>query len=113
MNPFELVPKPLYYQLKVRLTPNQFAVAFALVSRKYGQTYREVAEELGTSIGTVYTHLRRIRRTHPKLYADLMERRKRQLKVRHRRAIDHAKAHTHEWYLKNDEFRSRHTEPQR
>ena len=111
MNPFERVPIQLYNQLKVWLPPNQFAVAFALVSLKYGRTYREVAEELGMSIGTVYTHLRRIRHTHPKLYADLMERRKRQLKARHRRALDRAKAHTHDWYLKNEEFRSQHTRP--
>ena len=43
------------------------------------------------SLGTLYTHLRRVRDNHPKLYASIRKVRKAQMEIRH--AVANARTH--------------------
>ena len=54
------------------LPPAQRRVAEALVGGDQARTYGDVAAVLGVSVGTVHTHLRRVRERHPDVYAVLM-----------------------------------------
>src|SRR4051794_8796144 len=68
-------------------------VALALVVGEEAPTYPEVAASLGIGVGTVYTHLRRLRDRHPEVYAALMAERARQLAKRHEEALARVEAH--------------------
>jgi transposase len=81
------------------LPPGRRRIAWALLADPCGATYSEVALRLGLHLGTVYQHLRRIRRLHPQVYAVLMATRSRQLEERHERALARAKAHTNRWFM--------------
>ena len=63
-----------------------------------GRTYKEAAEAAGISLGTLYTHLRRVRQNHPKIYADVMKARSRQLAVRHKAAVADRRLRSREWW---------------
>src|SRR5207248_1272927 len=84
-------PPPLPPEVKAifaKLPPGQRRVAEALIDGdEYGRTYREVAELLQLSGGTVRRHLARIRANHPTIYAGLMKIRAGQLAERHARAV--------------------------
>jgi transposase len=94
------------------LTPlpvGQRRVAEALIDGDKARTYREVAERLALSLGTVYEHLQRVRLNHPELYAALMAYRKGQLEGRHEAALVKDAAHS-KWYFRhkaNYRFRQR------
>ena len=80
------------------LPPGQRRVAEALLEGQEARTYAGVAERLELSLGTVYEHLRRVRRNHPELYAALMVYRKGQLEQRHVAALAKDTAHSKRYF---------------
>ena len=89
----------------IDLPKGQQRVAILLVHGR-GTTYQGVAEALGVSIGTVYTHLKRIRDNQPETYRALMAYRQEQLERRHVEALSRARAHSDRWFRRkrNREF---------
>ena len=69
---------------------------------QYGvdRTYREAARLAAMSEGTLLTHLNRIRRNHPELYAHIRVVRKAQLAVRHEVALANARGHSRLYFRK-------------
>ena len=63
-----------------------------------GRTYKQAAEVAGISLGTLYTHLRRVRQNHPKIYAAVMGARSIQLEVRHQHAVLDRRDRSREWW---------------
>lgn len=80
------------------LPEGQRRAVTALISGDQARTYPEAAEEAGMSLGTLYTHLRRVKRNHPKVYEKVRRVRKNQLAVRHHNALASARAHTRVWF---------------
>lgn len=82
------------------ITPGQRRVIQSLLGRDEGRTYAAVAVSLRISIGTVYTHLRRLRLREPELYRAIMNIRRQQLETRHAGAARRAAAHSDAWHGK-------------
>ena len=80
------------------LPEGQRRAVAALVLGDQARTYPEAAEEAGMSLGTLYTHLRRVKRNHPKVYKEVRKIREAQLAVRHHNALASARAHTRAWF---------------
>ena len=80
------------------LPEGQMRAVIALVGGDKARTYIEAAKIADTSVNTLYTHLRRIRSNHPKLYEALSKERKTQLRVRHREAVARAREHTKQYF---------------
>jgi len=74
-----------------QLPVGQRRVALALIDGEDAPTYAQVAQRLGLHLGTVHTHLRRIRQQHPDIYAALMQHRRQQLAHRHQAAVRRAR----------------------
>lgn len=85
-------------------------VALALIVPRDAPTYPEVAARLGIGLGTVHTHLKRLRAGHPDVYAAVMAERARQLARRHRAALARDAAHSRRWHRRqaNRRFRARY-----
>jgi len=90
---------------RIRMTPDlsslpegQRRAVLALIGGELARTYPDAAKVAGTSLGTMHTHVRRVRQNHPELYQAIRNVRKDQLAVRHHNAIDNARAHTREWF---------------
>lgn len=75
-------------------------VALALVAGRDAPTYPEVAARLGIGLGTVHTHLRRLRERHPDVYTAVMAERARQLGKRHKEALARDAEHSRLWHRK-------------
>lgn len=80
------------------ITPGQRRVVAALLSSQHAMTYEGVADQLGIGLGTVYTHLRRLRERSPELYDEVMAMRRAQLAARHTLAVWRAQAHSDHWH---------------
>lgn len=91
------------------LPSGQWKVCVALVAVRDAPTYREVAERLGVSRGTVSRHLRRVRERHPDLYRSLMALRREQLAARHAAALKRRQRRSTAWHRRRRarEFRDR------
>ena len=87
-------------KLYKQLPAGQVRVIEALVDHDQpcGRTYKKAAEVAGVSLGTLYTHLRRVRRNHPGVYAEVMKRRANQLQARHKRAVYERQERSMEWW---------------
>lgn len=72
----------------------------ALLAKDCARTYRETAAALGVSIGTLYEHLRRMRKHEPEFYALLMKKRAQQIAVRKEFSLARARAHTWRWFAR-------------
>src|SRR5687767_13033317 len=83
--------------LLARLSAGQRRIADALLVFP-APTYTEVAESLGLHLGTVHTHLRRIRNADPEGYKRIMQERRIGLLVRHETALNRAEAHSQRWW---------------
>lgn len=85
-------------------------VALALIAGRGTPTYPEIAARLGIGLGTVHTHLKRLRAGHPDVYAAVMAERARQLARRHAAALARDAAHSRRWHRKqaNRRFRARY-----
>jgi hypothetical protein len=68
------------------------------VKAEEAPTYPALAASLGLSLGSVHTHLRRIRLLHPAVWEELMAERGRQLADRHTEAVARAEQHSREWH---------------
>ena len=68
------------------------------------RTYLEAAELAGMSLGTVKTHLRRVRQRHPQLYKAIRRVRRSQLAVRHRLAVMNAQGHSRAYFRRVNRF---------
>ena len=93
--------KPLNRQLlrDIKSLPDgQRKSVVGLVGGDRARTYIEASEIAGISVNTLYTHLRRIRARHPKLYGAIYKVRKNQLQVRHREAVNRARDHTRQYF---------------
>lgn len=99
--------RPALSDLLAELTPGQRRVAEAFVSGDVARSYRAVAADLEIHVGTLYTHLRRIRMAHAAVYWSLMELRATQLQTRHEAAIARAQAHSQRWQGKQASRRYR------
>ena len=75
-------------------------VVLALVLTRAAPTYPEVAARLGLGVGTVHTHLRRLRERHPDVYAAVMAERAQQLARRHKDVLLRDAAHSRRWHRK-------------
>ncbi len=82
------------------LPPGRARVALALVMGRDTPTYPAVAARLVIGLGTVHTHLRRLRERHPDLYTAVMAERARQLARRHKDALTRDEAHSRRWHRK-------------
>ncbi len=87
-----LDPSPLdllEYRVRAELPRGQARVALGLLCLPEDPvTYSEVAAGLHIHLGTVRTHLGRIRLGHPALYAAVMTERRRQLATRHAAVVE-------------------------
>ncbi len=79
------------------LPPGRARVALALIVPRDAPTYPEVAARLGIGLGTVHTHLKRLRTGHPDVYAAVMAERAQSLTRRHREALARDAAHSRRW----------------
>ena len=106
---FDPSPTPTFNNLRTRIVPccvpgpacpdgRQARAVESLIGVGRDRTYTEAAEAAGMSLGTLYTHLRRVRCNHPKLYAAIRKVREAQLAVRHRNAVANARAHTRAYF---------------
>jgi hypothetical protein len=96
------VPWQLEWALAASISPGQLRVVQALLSGSRAAaipppTYGGVATALGCSVGTVHTHLRRVRRAHPELYAAVMAERKRQLAEYHAEVVERERLRSLAW----------------
>ena len=80
------------------LPEGQRRAVTALISGERARTYPEAAKLEGMSLGTLYTHLRRVQKSHPDVYEKVRRVRKAQLAVRHHNALENARAHTRAWF---------------
>jgi hypothetical protein len=60
-------------------------------------SYPIIAEAFGIHLGTVHTHLRRIHRRHPDLYASIMAERRLQLAARHEAIVEERRLRSLRW----------------
>jgi hypothetical protein len=99
------------WRIRTELPRGQARVALGLLCLPEDPVaYTDVSAAFGISLGTVHTHMRRIRQRRPDLYGEIMAERRRQLSARHdlvvakrrrrsllwarrRRAAEYRKAH--------------------
>lgn len=62
------------------------------------RTYAQAAKIAGMAEGTLLTHVNRVRQYHPELYSQIREVRLAQLAVRHREALEEARAHSRRYF---------------
>ncbi len=80
------------------LPPGRARVALALIVPRAAPTYPEIAARLGIGLGTVHTHLKRLREGQPNVYAAVMAERAQSLARRHRAALARDAAHSRRWH---------------
>jgi len=94
-------PSPLgvlRYQVRTGLPPGQARVVLGLVAIPDDPaSYALVAEAFGIHIGTVHTHLRRVREREPALYRRIMAERRRQLEARHQAILEERRQRSLQW----------------
>lgn len=60
-------------------------------------SYGDIAEALQIHVGTVHTHMRRVRVRHPDLYGAVMAERRRQLAARHEAVLQDRRERSLRW----------------
>ena len=76
------------------LPEGQRRAVTSLVGGERARTYVEASEVAHISVNTLYTHLRRVKSKHPKLYEAIYRRRRTQLRGRHNEAVLRARETT-------------------
>ena len=88
----------LRWWIRAELPPGQMRVALGLVCLpEDAVAYTDIAEGLGINLGTVHTHMRRIRIRHPALHAAIMAERRRQLAARHALVVEERRERSLRW----------------
>jgi hypothetical protein len=72
-------------------------------------SYDEIAEAFQIHLGTVHTHMRRVRVGHPELYRSVMLERRRQLGARHRAVLEERRERALRWGRRRYAARYRQT----
>ena len=80
------------------LPPGQRRAIEALIGDGMDQTYTQAAKIAGMAEGTLLTYINRVRQNHPELYGRIREVRLAQLRVRHRFAMQNARAHSRRYF---------------
>ena len=79
------------------LPPGQRRAVVAFIGGNKARTYTEASDVAGMSLGTLFTHLHRVRLRHPALYEAIRVIRLSQLAKRHEEALqaawEHSRAH--------------------
>ena len=88
------------------LPPGQRSAVEALIGVGWARSYHEAAGVAGVHVGTLYTHLKRLRAAHSELYERIMHVRAEQLAQRHVEALKRAEDHSNAWHIKR--FRRRY-----
>ena len=101
------MPIPHDIQITLRLLPpGQRSAVEALIGVGWARSYHEAAGVAGVHVGTLYTHLKRLRAAHSELYERIMHVRAEQLAQRHVEALKRAEDHSNAWHRKR--FRRRY-----
>lgn len=88
----------LRHHIRSELPSGQARVALGLICLPEDPVaYTDVAAGLRIGIGTVHTHMRRIRLGHPELYGALMAERQRQFRERHLAVLEERAQRSLEW----------------
>ena len=82
----------------IHLPEGQYRAVVGLIGGDEARTYVVASQIAEISLGTLYTHLARVRRNHPRLYAAVLKVRKAQLKQRHRDAVIRAREHSRQYF---------------
>ena len=98
--PREKKPKPYDVPCLAALPPGQRRAVEALIGGGVPRTYPEAAQLAGMAEGTLLTHVNRVRRRHPELYAAIRSVRLAQLGARHEDALAAARAHSAIYFKK-------------
>ena len=80
------------------LTSGQIEVLDELIGHKEARTYKQVAETLDISIGTVYAQLKRVRHKHPAIYKRAFAIRRTQLEKRNQEALARADSRSNQYF---------------
>lgn len=80
------------------LPPGQRHAIEALIGDGVDRTYTQAAKIADVAEGTLLTHVNRVRLNHPELYSRIREVRLAQLRVRHRLAVQNARAHSRRYF---------------
>ena len=81
-----------------QLPKGQRRAVKALFGQDKAITYKASAESIGIGVGTIYTHLKRIRLNSPEIYKILMLYCKNQLGIRHQEALVRRDEHDHRFF---------------
>ncbi len=87
------------------LPQGQRRAVVGLLGGDEARTYWQAAALAGIGVGTLYCHLRRIRRRHPELYAVIREVRRAQLATRHEAALRRAERHSRDFHRRSGAYR--------
>ena len=82
----------------IHLPEGQYRAVVGLNGGDEARTYHVASQITGISVNTLYTHLARVRRNYPRLYAAILKVRKTQLKQRHRDAVTRAREHSRQYF---------------
>jgi transposase len=97
-------------RLRVELPFGQARVALGLICLPDDPaSYRDVAQVFEVHLGTVHTHMRRIRARHPNLYDAVMAERRRQLDERHAAVVEERRERSLRWGRRRYAARFRQT----
>ena len=80
------------------LPAGQLRAVDGLVGGDRARTYTEASEIAGMSLGTLHTHMRRVRINHPVTHKAIYRRRRSQLRERHSEAVARARDHTKQYF---------------
>ncbi len=87
------------------LPQGQYNAVIALIGGDEARTYRQAANIAGISLGTLYTHLRRVRQKHPDLYDEIRSIRLSQLARRHIEAMIGDMEHSRVYFKRKANYR--------
>ena len=79
----------------IELPEGQRRALIALVGQGNAPSYEAAAKKAGIGVGTLYTHLKRVRDRRPDIYKFAMKLRRIHLEERHRQALETADEHSH------------------
>ena len=85
-----------------QLPPGQRRAVEAFIGGGTARTYPETAKIAGVSLGTVKTHLHRIKYNHPAVYSAVRSVRESQLAVRHEIALENTKQHSRAYFRRQN-----------
>jgi hypothetical protein len=86
------------------LPEGQHRAVIALIGGEKAVTYGQAADKANMSLGTLFTHLRRVRHNHPELYETVCTVRLSQLEERHKEALQRAEEHSYDYFRRKRNY---------